>query len=651
MNAVGAVVGQFAFAAYNGAMKRRIFLQSGAVYGTALGLGQLLWSRPAEAIVPIKWGKFAVLLGVDRYPQASLKGCVTDVELQANLLQTRFEFPPENIVRLTNQAATIDGLKQALANLRRRIKPDDLLVLHFSGKGTLAAGPALEPTLLLTGDEPLRLTDLALILKGSGTKQVITVLDTAFQGADRALPGNQRVRSLGARPDAATPIQAVVLPGMVIAAHPTEVEIDAADFSLGQLTDGLTQALWQATSPSTFDLTPWGTVTGTKREQQFLNGLLAERSRPRTIGALLTVDPSGLAGTVWLGGLPAAQVARLNPPALLQTEDGQTLQVLGRQGLCASVGLLSRADQPAPPPLSLATPIAEQLRLLPRDLAVDLAIDPSLSKVERIDAVSAFASLANVSTHLLSDGPADYILAKIQDPPRYLLLGQERQSIATATSESGTAVKTMVKRFGPIVEALYVDKVLGLLENRSGSRLALTVAADCLTPKPRRAFAQSTAVVSDKSARSPLPDLPVGTQLRYRATNQSFVPLYWLLVGWNSRHETYVVLPPPARSGARIDPGATMDLPFREPSADWVVRGPLGLATVYAIASDRPFTQTATALQIPNSAEAYLYPLTQPLGVIQAVMQDLSAPGFETGAAYGLDMARYVVMPLQYQVV
>jgi Caspase domain/Domain of unknown function (DUF4384) len=650
MNAVGSVVGQFAFAAYNGAMKRRIFLQSGAVYGTALGLGQLLWSRPAEAIVPIKWGKFAVLLGVDRYPHASLKGCLTDVERQANLLQQRFGFPSENIVRLTNQAATIDGLKQALAGLRRRIKPDDLLVLHFSGKGTLAAGPALEPTLLLTGDQPLRLTDLALILKGSGTKQVITVLDTAFQGADRALPGNQRSRSAGAIPDAATPIQSVVLPGMVLVAAPTDVEIDAADFSAGQLTDRLTQALWQATSPSTFDLTQVGTATGTKREQQFLNGLLAERSRPRTIGAMLNVDPAGLAGTVWLGGLPAAQVALLNPPALLQTGDGQILQVAGRQGLAATVWLLRLADQPTPTPLTLATPIAEQLRLLPRDLAVDLAIDPSLSKVERIDAVSAFSSLANVSTHLLSEGPADYILAKIQDPPCYALLGHDRQFIATATNESGTAVKTLVKRFGPIVAALYVDKLLSLLENRSGSQLALTVTANRLTPKPQRAFQQSTAA-ADKLARSAPPDLPVGTQLRYRATNQSTVPLYWLLVGWNSRHETYVVLPPEGRSVARLEVGATLDLPFRESSADWAVRAPLGQATVYAIVSDRPFTQTTIALQTQNAAETYLYPLAQPLAAIQAVIQDLSAPGFETGAVYGLDMARYAVVPLHYQVV
>ncbi len=635
-------------------MKRRTFLQSGAVYGTALGVGQLLWSRPAQAIVPIKWGKFAVLLGVDLYPQASLKGCVTDVELQANLLQARFGFPPENIVRLTNQAATIAGLTQALADLRPRLKPDDLLVLHFSGKGTLAAGPALEPTLLLTDDAPLRLAELAALLKGSGTKQVITVLDTAFGRADRTLPGNQRSRSAVLDQAGLSPIRSVTLPGMVLSADQSLVEMDAADFSAGQLTYGLTQALWQATTPSTLDPLRLGNVTGTKREQQFLNGLLAERSRSRTIGALVELDPTGTAGTVWLGGLTAAQVAGLNPTARLQTGTGQTLEVTARKGLRAMV----RVPDPGAVPLDLDSPIAEQLRLIPRELLLDLAIDPSLSKVERVDAVSAFDRLPHVATHLLSEGPADYILAKIAevdparpDATRYALLGTDRQPIATATSESGTAVKTLVKRFGPIVEALAVDKLLNLFDNRSGSQLALTVAANRLTPKPQFAFQQSTAAAADKLGRSPLPAIPVGTQLRYRATNRSAVPLYWLLVGWNSRYETYVVLPPQEQSIARIDPNATMDLPFREPGADWAVRGPLGLATVYAIASDRPFTQTAIALPTTNSAETYLYPLSQPLGVIQAVMQDLAAPLPLDSAVYGLDMARYAVLPLQYQVI
>jgi hypothetical protein len=338
--------------------------------------------------------------------------------------------------------------------------------------------------------------------------------------------------------------------------------------------------------------------------------------------------------------------------------------VVSRQRLQAVVQV--QAGDGTATPLTMDTPIAEQLRALPRDLTLDLAIDPSLSKVERVDAVSAFSSLANVETKLLGEGAADYILAKIQDPnlvaalpdapikdvlpaPRYALLTDERLPIATAMSESGTAVKTMVKKLGPIVEALYADKVLRLLENQAASQLALTVVADRLTPKPQFAFRRSTAAVEGKLEPSPLTSLTVGTQLRYQATNRSNLPLYWLLLGWNSRHETYVVLPP----AEPIASGTTADLAFREQSADWAVRAPLGLATVYLVASDRPFTGTATALKplTATTPETYLYPLAQPLGVMQALIQDLAAPGVESATVYGLDMARYVVMPLQYQVI
>jgi hypothetical protein len=659
--------------AYNGMMKRRIFLQSGIAYGTALGVGQLILSNAQAALALPMWSKFAVLMGVDEYPQDSLKGSVTDVDLQANLLIHRFGFDPKNVCQLTNRAVSIAGLEAALAELAPRIKPDDLLLVHFSGKG--ATDSEQQPLLLLSGDEPLLLSELGLRLKGSGTKQVITVLDAGFQSDGRAPTGNRRWR--WASPDGRSStvagtvsqspdLAAAALPGMVLSAVVADqgvVELDYPDFSAGQFTYGLTQALWQSASPSALDPARLGAVTGTKREQQFLNGLLAERSRPRTIGALIKLDASGLAGTVWLGGLPASQVALINPPAQLLT-GGQTLQVVSRQGLQAVVQV--QAVDGKATPLTRATPIAEQLRTLPRDLTLDLAIDPSLSKVERVDAVSAFSGLANVATKLLGDGATDYILAKIQDPnlvaalpdasiravlpaPRYALLSDSRQPIATAVSESGTAVKTMVKKLGPIVEALYVDKVLRLLDNQAASQLALTVVANRLTPKPKLAFRRSTAAVGGKlEPLSPI-SLTVGTQLRYQATNRSTLPLYWLLLGWNSRHETYVVLPP----ADPIAAGITTDLAFREQSADWAVRAPLGLATVYLVASDRPFTQTATAFkpQTATTPETYLYPLAQPLSVMQALIQDLAAPGVESATVYGLEMARYVVMPLQYQVV
>jgi hypothetical protein len=242
---------------------------------------------------------------------------------------------------------------------------------------------------------------------------------------------------------------------------------------------------------------------------------------------------------------------------------------------------------------------------------------------------------------------------------RYALLNGDRQPlvfdrpevIALASGEASTAVKTMVKRFAPIVESLYADKVLRLLDNQASSQLAVTVSAAQLTPAPKLAFRQSTAAAQAKPERPTIHSLAVGTQLRYRATNQSALPLYWLLIGWNSRHETYVVLP--AAAAAPLATGAEQDLAFREDGLDWAVRGPLGGATLYFVASDRPFTQTAIALQPfgSGSPDNYLYPLTAPLGVIQALLQDLSVPEFASGAVYGLAMARYVALPLQYQVV
>ncbi len=652
-------------------MQRRIFLQSGIAYGTALGVGKLLWGNAQAALALPLWSKFAVLMGVDEYPQDSLKGSVTDVELQANLLIHRFGFDPQNVQKLTNRAVTIAGLNQALAELAPRIKPDDLLLVHFSGKGTIDSEQ--QPLLLLSGDQPLLLADLGVVLKGSGTKQIITVLDAGFQSDGRSPVGQRRWRwaapdrwssALASTVSQPPPDPAAALPGMVLAAGDQgAVEVDYPDFSAGQFTYGLTQALWQSASPSALDPARLGAVTGTKREQQFLNGLLAERSRPRTIGALIKLDPTGLAGTVWLGGLPASQVGLIHPPAQLQA-GGQTLQVQSRQGLQAVVQVKTLTGTATP--LTMGTPIAEQLRTLPRDLTLDLAIDPSLSKVERVDAVSAFASLANVATQLLGEGAADYILAKIQAPnlvaalpdasikavlpaPRYALLTVDRQPVTVAISESGTAVKTMVKKLEPIVEALYADKVLRLLENQAASQLALTVVVNQLTPKPQFAFRRSTAAGEGKLEPSSLMSLTIDTQLRYQVTNRSTLPLYWLLLGWNSRHETYVVLPP----ADPIAAGTTTDLAFQAQRIDWPVLAPLGLATVYLVASDRPFTQTATALTRLNATtpETYLYPLAQPLGVIQAVMQDLAAPGFENGAVYGLEMARYAVMPLPYQVV
>ncbi|NJN48934.1 MAG: hypothetical protein HC805_02960 [Alkalinema sp. RL_2_19] len=626
------------------------------------------------ALAATEGQKFALLIGVDSYPQDPLKGCITDVELQKNLLVQRFGFSPDNIVQLTNQTATLDQIKQVF-DRPLQLQSSDLLIVHFSGKGTI--GTAQQPTLLLSGDELLLLSDLSKLLDRCGTQKIITVLDTSYQTDGSTMVGNLRVRSpLTPTSNTHINIANASLPGTVLSAAATDqlaVEVDYPDFSAGRFTYGLTQALWNTASKSSLEASTLGTVNSSKRDRKLLDQLLAGSVMAKSIGAFTHLDRTGTSGEIWLGGLPAPQLATINAQALLKADTDQTLQVVSRQGLTATVRV--NATTPGANPLTTTTAIAEQLRTIPHALAVQIAIDHSLSRVERIDAVGAFSGLPNVTTKLVGEGAADYILARVPDddpvnnlvaalpnvpidnvllPPRYALFTADKQRISTTSGTSGEAVKTMVKRFAPIVEALYADKILNLLENQVASNLAVSVEGDRLTPEPKLMFRQATtrAQVKTTDMRT-LPRLAAGTQLCYRATNQSNTPLYWLLIGWNIRHDTYVVLPPVDKESSVLGINQTIELPFRDSGAEWLVRRPTGESMVYFVASDRPFVQTAEVLKVLNAGppEAYLRPILLPLTAVQALLRDLSAPGFESTDTYGLDMNRYAVLPLQYRVV
>ncbi len=92
-----------------------------------------------------KVNRWALLIGIDRYPNfpkdAQLAGCVNDVAAIARLLTDRFSFPAANVERLLDGAATRAGILAALAGLRERVGPDDVVVIHYSGHGSRLADP------------------------------------------------------------------------------------------------------------------------------------------------------------------------------------------------------------------------------------------------------------------------------------------------------------------------------------------------------------------------------------------------------------------------------------------------------------------------------------------------------------------------------
>lgn len=100
-------------------MKRRKFLQEISCALAALGLAQEEWlslGNPYyQALAQSKSRKLALLIGINQYSQIPvLAGCVTDVELQRELLINRFGFAPADILTLTDKQATKEDRKSVV---------------------------------------------------------------------------------------------------------------------------------------------------------------------------------------------------------------------------------------------------------------------------------------------------------------------------------------------------------------------------------------------------------------------------------------------------------------------------------------------------------------------------------------------------------
>lgn len=78
--------------------------------------------------------KRALLIGINRYPGAPLRGCVNDVHNMANLLMTRYGFAASDIVILTDGDATTANILAKL-NWLVSVTPDFELFFHYSGHG------------------------------------------------------------------------------------------------------------------------------------------------------------------------------------------------------------------------------------------------------------------------------------------------------------------------------------------------------------------------------------------------------------------------------------------------------------------------------------------------------------------------------------
>lgn len=80
--------------------------------------------------------KKAVLVGINKYTQGPLRGCVNDVIVMFKILTTQFGFKPEDIKVITDYEATKKNIIEGIKWLTEGVGEGDQIVLHYSGHGS-----------------------------------------------------------------------------------------------------------------------------------------------------------------------------------------------------------------------------------------------------------------------------------------------------------------------------------------------------------------------------------------------------------------------------------------------------------------------------------------------------------------------------------
>ncbi len=285
-------------------MKRRHFIQSASSLLASLGLSQLdlmrQANRHAQVLAQGTPRKLALLVGINNYQTAlqPLEGCLTDVEMQRQLLINRFDFNPNDVLEIKDAQATRQGILTAFEeHLIKQAKPGDVVVFHYSGHGDRVLDP--DPigndkynSTMVPFDRPAASASssdkpvpdimghtLFLLMSAIQTENLTVVLDSCYSGGGKR--GNLIVRAARKDKDvilAASPEESEyqkqllsqlnlpkdkfiadrnkgVAKGVVIAsAKSDQVAADASfeGFHAGAFTYVMTQYLWQESRNSSF---------------------------------------------------------------------------------------------------------------------------------------------------------------------------------------------------------------------------------------------------------------------------------------------------------------------------------------------------------------------------------------------------------------
>lgn len=148
--------------------------------------------------------RYAVVIGIDDYVEKALdlRYCVNDaISMQDTLSKFGYStIALHDRCESEEQRPTLFSLRAALAKLKGRFAPDELLLVYFAGHGRLVDGkPFLmardsrvsDPT--TTG---LPLSDLEAAMRASGSRRLLLILDACHAGVDIGRDGTSSAQGI-----------------------------------------------------------------------------------------------------------------------------------------------------------------------------------------------------------------------------------------------------------------------------------------------------------------------------------------------------------------------------------------------------------------------------------------------------------------------
>jgi len=567
-------------------------------------------------------------------------------------------------------------------------------------------------------------------LQAIATDRILNVIDAGFYYPNVSAIGNFRLRSRVGLKNWQPAAELIKNPPTEPKSISTTLRAASGDmlcadaqwsgFSSGAFTYALVQQLWQIIPATTIHVVMSDLATTLDRRALHNDNLTIEKQvatmweveaaqqkaiATSTFGEVLPVPDFGSDGViinstgdrhtadVYLAGLPIAvlsnyaagailnvmEAARvpLNNSTVNESENTQpiaeliqpqaTVQLKSRNGFNGKVEVLS--DRSSNPKLETGLLLQEVMRAISHNVKLAIALDIGLSKIERVDATSAFSTLPNMFGVNANEQCADCLFG-VQSAS-YGLFTVGHTPILGSFGSVGESVGVAIKRLQPFLESLLAAKLIRTTENQAATHLDVRVTLKAMIGVDER----SVTVASKAAARASLipanaasnsvrtKPINIGDRLECQIENFSDQPLYMRIFCLDPRSKilTPNFIAPPYASDGIIPPLEILTIPYPKAPMNWSVSAPKGMVDVYVVISRSPLFQSAKILEASQrqaSSLNGLISIPNPLQVAQALLDDLDRAGKPSdfgnianiSDTWMLDMQQWATFNFNYQV-